>query len=199
AIAKHVLEEHQQIVERDVVDPKLLRKYISFARKKFKPKLTDEAVEEIKDFYISLRNKSTSSTESVKPIPITARQLEAIVRLSEACAKVRLSNFVTIEDAKRAISLLKYSLMQVGFDEETQSFDIDRVTTGIPSSKRGKIIAVRETISRLESSMGKLIPIEEIEKIVNDKMSKDDLEDAINQLSKTGDIFRPKQGFIQKL
>ena len=47
--------------------------------------------------------------------------------------------------------------------------------------------------------MGKLIPIEEIEKIVNDKMSKDDLEDAINQLSKTGDIFRPKQGFIQKL
>ncbi len=199
AIATHVLEEHQQQVERDVVDPKVLRKYISFARKAFKPKLTDEAVAEIKDFYISLRNKSTSSTEGVKPIPITARQLEAIVRLSEACAKVRLSNFVTIEDAKRAISLLKYSLMQVGFDQETQTFDIDRITTGIPSSQRGKIIAVRETISKLESSMGKLIPIEEIEKIVGDKLSKDDLDDAINQLSKSGYIFKPKPGYIQKL
>lgn len=199
AIANHVLEEHQQQVERDVVDPKLLRKYISFARKSFKPKLTDEAVAEIKDFYISLRNRSTSSTEGVKPIPITARQLEAIVRLSEACAKVRLSNFVTIEDSKRAISLLKYSLMQVGFDQETQTFDIDRITTGIPSSQRGKIIAVRETISKLELSMGKLIPIEEIEKIVGDKLSKDDLDDAINQLSKSGYIFKPKPGYIQKL
>ncbi len=199
AIASHILEEHQQQVERDVIDPKVLRKYISFARKKVKPKLTDEAVEAMKDFYISLRNKSTSSTEGVKPIPITARQLEAIVRLSEACAKVRLSNFVTIEDAKRAISLLKYSLMQVGFDQETQTFDIDRITTGIPSSQRGKIIAVRETISKLESSMGKLIPIEEIEKIVGDKLSKDDLDDAINQLSKSGYIFKPKPGYIQKL
>ncbi len=199
AIATHVLEEHQQEVERDVIDPKLLRKYISFARKKVKPKLTDEAIREIKDFYISLRNKSTSSTEGIKPIPITARQLEAIVRLSEASAKVRLSNFVTTEDSKRAITLLKYSLMQVGFDEETQSFDIDRITTGIPSSKRGKIIAVRETISRLESSMGKLIPIEEIEKIVSEKMSKDELDDAINQLAKSGDIFKPKPGYIQKL
>ncbi len=199
AIANHVLEEHQQEVERDVVNPRTLRKYISFARRKFKPKLTNEAVEEIKNFYISLRNKSTSSTDGVKPIPITARQLEAIVRLSEACAKVRLSNFVTIEDSKRAISLLKYSLMQVGFDQETQTFDIDRIATGIPSSKRGKIIVVRESISKLESSMGKLIPIEEIEKIVGDKLSKDELDDALNQLSKSGDIFKPKPGYIQKL
>ena len=199
AIANHVLEEHKQGVERDVVDPKVLRKYISFARKKIKPKLTDEAILEIKDFYITLRNKSVSSTSEIKPIPITARQLEAIVRLSEACAKVRLSSFVTIDDARRAITLLKYSLLQVGFDEETQSFDIDRVTTGIPSSKRGKIITIRETISRLESSMGKLIPIEEIEKEIGGKMSKDDMEDAINQLAKSGDIFKPKPGYIQKL
>ena len=90
-------------------------------------------------------------------------------------------------------------MMQVGYDEETQSFDIDRVTTGIPTSKRNKIIVVREAISRLESSLGKLIPVIELEKELGERMSKEDLEDAINQLSKIGDIFKPKTGYIQKL
>jgi len=198
AVASHILEEHQQEVQRDVLDPKFLRKYISFARK-VKPHLTDEAVAEIKEFYVSIRNKSISSTGDLKPIPITARQLEAIIRLSEACAKVRLSKEVTIEDTQRAIKLLKHSMKQVGYDEESQSFDIDRVTTGIPTSKRGKIITLKETLSKLESSLGKLIPLEELEKELEDKMSKDELEEAINQLSKSGDIFRPKAGFIQKI
>jgi replicative DNA helicase Mcm len=198
AIATHVLEEHQTEIDRNVLPTDFLRKYISYARK-IKPKLSDSAVEKIKEFYISLRNKSVSSTATIKPIPITARQLEAIIRLSEACAKIRLSKEVSVEDAKRAIKLLKHSLMQVGYDEETDSFDIDRITTGMPTSKRGKIITVKETISKLESSLGKLIPIEEIEKALGDKMSKDDLDEAINQLSKSGDIFKPKQGFIQKL
>lgn len=199
AIARHVLEEHKQEIVRDVIDPKLIRKYVAYARKTIKPKLTDEAISEIMEFYISIRNKTVSSGSEIKAIPITARQLEAIVRLSEACAKVRLGKQVTVEDAKKAISLLKYSMMQVGFDEETQTFDIDRVATGIPTSKRGKIIAVREVISKLESSMGKLIPLEELERELGDKMSKEELEDSINQLAKTGDIFKPKPGYIQKL
>ncbi len=200
AIARHVLQEHKQEIIRDVIDPKLIRKYVAYARKTIKPKLTDEAISEIMEFYISIRNKTVSTSgNELKAIPITARQLEAIVRLSEACAKVRLSPEVTIEDAKKAITLLKYSMMQVGFDEETQTFDIDRVTTGIPTSKRGKIILVRETLSKLESSLGKLIPLEEIERELSEKMSKEELDDSINQLAKAGDIFKPKPGFIQKL
>jgi len=197
AIASHVLEEHKQQIERDVIDPVLLRKYVAYARK-IKPKLTDEAADEIKEFYISIRNKVISGSE-IKAIPITARQLEAIVRLSEACAKIRLSSYVTVEDAKRAIGLVKYSMMQVSFDEETQSFDVDRITTGIPTSKRSKIIIVRDTIAKLESSLGKLIPVEELEKEIGERMSKDEIDDAINQLSKSGDIFKPKAGYIQKL
>ena len=199
AIASHVLEEHKQKVVREVIEPKLLRKYISYARKRQSPKLTEEASNEIKDFYISLRNQSVRADTEIKPIPITARQLEAIIRLSEACAKLRLSDKVECEDARRAIKLLKHSLKQVGYDEETKTFDIDRVATGMPSSKRGKILAVKETLSELESKLGKLIPYEEIEKALEDKMSKDELEESINQLSKAGDIFKPKKGYIQKI
>jgi replicative DNA helicase Mcm len=198
AIASHVLEEHKQEVIREVIDPNLLRKYVSFARKKA-PKLTDEAIDEIKDFYIKIRTQSVNTEAAIKPIPITARQLEAIVRLSEACAKVRLADTVAREDAIRAIKLLKYSMTQVGYDEETKTFDIDRVTTGISSSKRGKIVMMKEALAHLESRLGKLIPLEEVEKELEGKCTKEEITEAIDQLSKAGDVFRPKHGFIQKL
>lgn len=200
AVASHMLEEHKQGVVRDVVEASLLRKYIAYARQKVKPKLTDEAIEEIKEFYIRLRNQPGGKGDSeIKPIPITARQLEGIIRLSEAHARMRLSEKVERTDAKRAIELLKISLMQVGYDEDTKSFDIDRVTTGVTASKRGKIIMVKETLSQLESRLGKLIPMEELEMAVEGKMTADELEDAINQLSKAGDIFKPKKGFVQRI
>ncbi|MGV8142829.1 MAG: restriction endonuclease [Candidatus Pacearchaeota archaeon] len=83
--------------------------------------------------------------------------------------------------------------------EETQSFDVDRIATGIPTSKRGKIITVRETISRLESSMGRLIPIEDIERELKGQLSLEEIEDCLKQLAKAGDLFKPKPGYIQKL
>ena len=136
---------------------------------------------------------------NIKPIPITARQLEGIIRLSEAHAKMRLSNEVSREDSQKAIDLLKMSLQQVGYDEETKTFDIDKITTGISSSKRGKILIVRESIAKLESRLGKLIPMEELEKELANKITTIELEDALSQLSKSGDIFKPKKGFIQKI
>ena len=198
AIATHVLEEHKQGVIRDVIDPKLLKKYISYAKKNFKPKLSNDAIDEIKTFYVKLRNQSVKSDSAIKPISITARQLEGIIRLSEACAKARLSDEVIREDAKKAIELLKVVLMEVGYDEETKTFDIDRITTGITSSKRSKILLVREAIGQLESKIGKLIPMEELEKLLGDRINQIELDDAITQLSKSGDIFRPKKGFIQR-
>ncbi|MEK6933528.1 MAG: minichromosome maintenance protein MCM [Nanoarchaeota archaeon] len=199
AIATHVLEEHKQEVIRDIIDPKILRKYISYAKQKVKPKLTEEAIEEIKDFYVRLRNQSVSSEMAIKPIPITARQLEGIIRLSEAYARLHLRNEVKREDAVKAIELLKVSLTQVGYDEETKTFDIDKITSGITAGKRNKILIIRELISKLESKLGKLIPMEEIEKSVEGKISSVELEDILTQLSKSGDIFRPKKGYIQKI
>ncbi len=199
AIATHVLEEHQQDVVRDIVDPALLRKYIAYAKQKFSPKLTEGAMEEIKDFYVNLRNQSIKTDSDIKPIPITARQLEGIIRLSTAHAKMRLSDEIKREDAIKAIELLKVSLQHVGYDEETKMFDIDRIQTGISSSKRGKILSVKDTISQLESKLGKLIPIEELEKEIGSRLTKDELEEALTQLSKSGDIFKPKKGYIQKV
>ncbi|MFZ5955847.1 MAG: minichromosome maintenance protein MCM [Nanoarchaeota archaeon] len=198
SIASHVLKEHKKDTSYDLIEKSLLRKYVAYAKQKFNPALSEEAVEEIKSFYVGLRNQPKTSDDILQPIPISARQLEALIRLSEACARARLSKKVTKDDAKRAIDLMKFYLMQVGYDYETKKFDIDKIS-GNPASKMNKLLIVKEALEKLEGKLGKLIPIEELEKELGDKMKADELEEAVNKLIQKGDLFRPKRGFIQRM
>jgi replicative DNA helicase Mcm len=197
-IATHVLSEHSNEAHGMLIERNLFRKYVAYSKQRVKPELTKESIEELKKFYVELRNKPVSSESSMKPIPISARQLQALIRMAEASAKVRLSEEVSRDDAKKAINLMKYYLMQVGYDYESKTIDIDRISTGISTSKRSKIIAVRDTIIHLESRLGSLIPIEELEKELEGKLSKQDIEEAVNKLQSSGDIFKPKRGYVQR-
>lgn len=206
AIATHILSEHKRTAIPSPIEPGLLKKYIAYAKQNISPELTDKAAEEINKFYVNLRNSSTSivvGETKREPIPITPRQLEALIRVSEAYAKARLSKKVTRDDARRAIEMIKYFLGKVGYDHEAQQLDIDRIATGIPTSQRGSIILVRETIKKLELRLGKLIPIEELAREIGEKtggkIDIDFVEDAIDMLIRSGDIFKPKKGFIQRI
>jgi replicative DNA helicase Mcm len=197
-IADHVLHEHRQEGEGMLVPRELFRKYVAYAKQRIKPELSDEAVEEIKRFYVELRNKPVAVEGGMRPIPISARQLQALIRMSEACAKMRLSKKVTKEDALKSIDLMKYYLMQVGYDYESKTFDIDKISGKYSASQRGKILNVRDIIIDLENRLGKMIPLEEIERELEDKMTKDEIDTALNKLSNSGDIFSPKRGYIQR-
>lgn len=201
-MASFILTLHQEPnKEVPEIQTQLLKKYIAYARQNIKPKLTDEAVEEIKQYYVKMRNTG-SSDEGVQSIPISARQLEALVRMAEASARMRLAQKVTKKDAKIAIDLVHYCLSQVGVDPETGKIDIDRISTGITSSERGKIVTVREIIGELESAFGKNtpIPVSDIQRESMEKgMSEDKVDEAIEKLKRSGDIFEPKPGFIQKI
>jgi replicative DNA helicase Mcm len=197
-IAKHVLSEHSEEGKVMLIPRELFRKYVAYTKQRVNPELSKEAIEELKKFYVELRNKPVSSESAMRPIPISARQLQALIRMSEASAKLRLSKKVSREDAKQAIELMKYYLMQVGYDYESQTFDIDRISTGIPTSQRSKIITVRETLTHLESRLGSLIPVEELVNELKDKLTENEIDDALSKLQASGDIFRPKKGYIQR-
>jgi len=200
AIASHVLMERQHVQETKIsIDTAMIRKYAAYAKQRIFPELSDKAIDEIKHFYIELRNKPVISADLVKPIPITARQLEGLIRLAEANARARLSKKVTRDDAKKAIELLKFCLGQVGYDYESQQIDIDKISTGVTASQKSKIIYVREAISRLESRIGKLIPVEELDKELDGKLEKEIVEEIVDKLAMAGDIFKPKRGFIQRM
>jgi replicative DNA helicase Mcm len=195
AIATHVLNIHQMKGKKSEIERELFRKYIAYAKQKIVPKLTEEAVIEIKNFYVKLRNMQTTGESS--SIAISARQLQGLIRLSEAHAKSRLSLLVEKQDAHVAIRLTTYYLMQVGYDPETKRFDIDRFTTRIASSQRSKIILLRETIKKLEERFGKQIPLEELKQELGNNFSDPEFEEAIEKLKKSGDLFEPKMGFLQ--
>jgi len=200
SIATHVLSQYQKDDKIIPVERDLFRKYVAFAKQRIKPLLTDEAVKEIREFYVKMRNAPAhADSAGIKSIPISARQLEALVRLSEAHAKMRLSKKVTKEDAKIAIDIIKYYMMQVGYDSETKSFDIDRIAIGVSTSQRSKVILLRETVGKLEERLGKFIPVEELEKELQGKMSRDEIDDSIQKLKASGDIFEPRKGFVQKV
>ena len=198
-IATHVLHEHQKQGEDMLIPREIFRKYVAYAKQRIKPELSEEAIAEIKKFYIDLRNKPVSSESAMRPIPISARQLQALVRMAEASAKLRLSKKVTREDATIAIEIMKYYLMQVGYDYESKTIDIDRIGSKFSSSQRNKILTVRDIITELESRLGKMIPIEEIEKELEGKMDKNEIEDAINKLVINTEIFKPRRGYVQRM
>ncbi len=194
AIATHVLNLHKGNEQKSAIDRDLFKKYVAYAKQKYSPKLTDETVNEIKDFYVKLRN--ISITGESRSISISARQLQGLIRLAEAHAKSRLSLTVDKEDAQVAIRLTKYYMMQVGYDAETKSFDIDRFTVGTSSSKRNKIILLKETIKKLEDKYGKQVPLDILRSELKD-LSDRDFDESMEKLKKSGDLFQPKSGFVQ--
>ena len=198
-IASHVLQEHREEGETMLIPRDIFRKYVAYAKQRIKPKLTDEAVDAIKKFYVDLRNKPAASESAMRPIPISARQLQALIRMSEASAKVRLSETVDQEDADQAIEIIKYYLNQVGYDYETKTFDIDKASSLMTSSQRSKVFIVRDSITQLEKSMGKMIPIEEIEKDLEHKLTNEEIHDAMEKLTSQGEIFKPRRGYVGKI
>ncbi len=200
-LAGFVLNLHQESdTSKTEVSTELLRKYISYARQHSKPVLSNEAIEVLKKFYVKIRNSDVSSEKGIRSVPISARQLEALVRLAEASAKVRLDSEVRKEDAQKAIELLEFCLHQVGIDPETGKIDIDRISTGVTFSERTKLISIKEIINELEKKFGEEIPIKDIiEEASARGMSQDKAEDAIERLKRQGDIYEPKRGFIQKV
>ncbi len=197
AIATHVLNIHQRKDKKPDITIDLFKKYIAYAKRKIEPALTDEAVNEIKNFYVRLRNIQQSG--DIKSIPISARQLQGLVRLAEAHAKSRLSLVVEKIDAETAIKLTTYYLMQVGYDPETKRFDIDRFTTRISSSQRSKLILLRETIKKLEDIHGKQIPLEVLRQELGNNITDAEFEETIQKLEKEGQVFHPKHGYVQEI
>ena len=200
--ASFILSLHQNPEKaQSEIPTTLLKKYFAYVRQRIQPKMTDQAVEELKEYYISMRNSGANAEGGIKSIPITARQLEGLVRLSEASAKIRLSKTVTKKDALKAIEMIDYCLNQIAKDKDTGQIDIDRLTSKITATQRSSIGILKDIIHTLEEQTGqKIIPVEQILHAAQEKnINQETAEDILEKLRRSGDIFEPKKGFIQKL
>jgi len=195
-MTEHILELHRRgmVPVESPIEPDLLRKYISYA-KNVKPVLTHEAIQRLRDFYLAMRSSGTEGA----PIAITARQLESLVRLAEARARVALRKEVTAEDAEAAITIMRKSLEEVGIDMASHRMDIDVIMTGKPKSLRDKLQVILGTILEMEKETGmveKKVLLETLE--TKHSISTGEAERLLNQMLKEGTLYSPRDGFLKK-
>jgi replicative DNA helicase Mcm len=188
---EYILEQLKPVMPD--IDPVLFRKYIAHAKRSCFPLLSPEAKEALIGYYLRLRGLA----EPNKAVPVTARQLEALVRLAEASARIRLSNTIEVGDAERVIHIVDACLRQVAYDAKTGTFDIDKVTTGISKEKRDIVRVIKDAIRDIGGE-GKRAGIDLVIDAVTSKgFGRDKVRDGIDMLLRNGEAMEPKQGIIQ--
>ncbi|MCT9094664.1 minichromosome maintenance protein MCM [Haloarchaeobius sp. HME9146] len=177
------------------IDADLVRKYIAYAKQNCYPRMTEEARESIRDFYVDLRSKGQDEDA---PVPVTARKLEALVRLSEASARMRLSDTVEESDADRVITIVRECLQNIGVDPETGEFDADVIETGQSKSQRDRIKNLKALISDIEEDYDEGAPVDVVlERADEIGMDQSKAEHEIEKLKQKGEVYEPRTDHLR--
>jgi len=195
-MSEHILALHKMKTtpEEAPLPPELLRKYISYA-KRIQPVLSDDAVKELREFYLRMRSIS-GSAES--PVAITPRQLESLIRLSESRARSFLRDKVTVEDARAIIRLVTVSLQDVGIDTTTGKIDIDVIMTGKPKSLRDRMQIIISTVGEMEKETGFVEETPLYEALKEKGVDEEKARAAVSQLIREGVLYAPKPGQVKR-
>ena len=195
-IAKHIIRRNttKGIDKKSTVEVDLLTKYLSYA-KRGEPELTPEAEKKILDYYMQMRN-----VESEEMITVTPRQLEGIIRLSTARARLLMKDRVEEEDAERAIFLIQSMLQDAGVDVNTGKVDLG-VLQGKPRSEVSKMQLFMDVLRSLEGD--NKIPVEErifvkeLEK--SEKFTEEEARNFIRRMLREASIYESKPGHYNRV
>ena len=195
-IASHILEIHKDVehAAKPAIDIDLFAKYLTYARRG-EPTLTAEAIDIIRGYYMEMRR-----AESEGMITVTPRQLEGLVRLATARARLLLKSNVEAEDAQRAIYLVGEMLRTAGVDVNTGKMDVG-VLYGKPQSEVSKQKLFMEVFAGmlgqdLNGSIEEKNLISELVK--TGRFSEDEARAHIARFNKEGRIYEKGSGIWGK-
>lgn len=192
--AKYTLGEELSEAERESIEPpisrEVLRAYIAYAKERVFPRIRDDDVKEaLQQYFVGLRQANGSQDASDEnPVPVTYRKEQAIERLAEASARVRLSETVEHEDVERAVHLVEKSLRQVGRDSETGQFDADVIETGTTTSQRSRIKRIANEVQERGG-----VTLDELDEALED-VGRGLIEKELEKLAESGDIYNLGDG-----
>ncbi|MGQ0795627.1 MAG: minichromosome maintenance protein MCM [Nitrosopumilaceae archaeon] len=195
-IARHILNLHRSSPAdtKSLIDVDILTKYLSYV-KKIDPVLTKEAEDKILEYYMKMRN-----VESEGMITVTPRQLEGLIRLSTARARLLMKDQVDAEDAERAIFLIESMLQDAGVDVNTGQVDLG-VLQGKPHSEVSKMQLFMDVMKSLEGDEKR--PVEEKtfvkELIKTGKFTEEEARKYIKKLQRESAIYESKPGHYNRV
>ena len=170
-----------------------IRKYVAYAKRTVHPNLDEEAKKHIINYYVQTRKKTGEFQDSVA---ITARSLEALARLAEASARIRLSETATIDDAERAVNLTRlwrYDLMGENYDETS-------IASNKKGSRRNDELTILDIVERLSvNGDGRAQQTDVLNEAERMKIPRAKAEDIIDSLNRSGTLIRPTgYDYLQK-
>ena len=194
-IASHILEIHRDIehAAQSAIEIDLFRKYLAYA-KQIEPKLTTEAIDILRNYYLQMRN-----VDSEGMITATPRQLEGLVRLATARARLLLKDTVDSEDANRAIYLVSQMLETVGIDVNTGKVDLG-VLHGKPLSETSKLKTFTDVFNGLSGEDKNDVEEKNFinELVKSGKFTEDEAKEFIRKAMQNGQIYERRAGFYAK-
>jgi len=136
------------------LDIKTFKKFVQFVRSRCSPRLSEASSEVLASQYVKIRDSvrarcAQAGGDTAQVVPITVRQLEALVRLSESLAKMRLSATVAAEDVAEALRLFKVSTMAASETDATNGQDLLQQSAAGPD---------RDAYARCESFLRSRLP-----------------------------------------
>jgi replicative DNA helicase Mcm len=170
---------------KGIVNRELIRKYVAFAKRSIHPKLSSQARDALREYYVETRRKGGESHDSIS---ISARAIEGLYRLAQASARVRLSEEATIDDAQRAIRLTRFwrhELMGENFDETT-------LQSGKKATARNRERTILEIVRRIYVETGQIVSLNDVlTEAGRSDITRDAAEDLIDALCRDGRLMRP--------
>ncbi|MBT4509294.1 MAG: minichromosome maintenance protein MCM [Thaumarchaeota archaeon] len=195
-IAQHIINLHtpKGIDQKSLIDSETLTKYLSYV-KRIDPKLTKEAEEKILDYYMKMR-----TVEAEEMITVTPRQLEGLIRMATARARLLLKTQVEEEDAERAIYLLQNMFESAGIDVNTGKVDLG-VLQGRPRSEVSKIQLFMDIMKSLEGEHK--TPVDEkqlIEELAKtEKFTEEEAKNFTRKMARDSSIYESKPGHYNRV
>lgn len=157
-LANHVLRVHMGIAsaqeeQQGEIDIAFFKKYVAYARAKCAPRLDQTAAEALQNYYVSVRKDQSNSENS--PIPLTVRQLEAIVRIAESLAKLQLQQVATTVHVEEAIRLFNVSTIKAitsGQVDVSSTSDIQAVEAKLRELPIHQMISTSKVVKNLSTT-----------------------------------------------
>jgi len=185
-LATHLVKLYYQDVQEkqaslDLVNRELLAKYISYARENVHPTLSQDAANDLVTAYADMRKLGGGKNT----VTATPRQLESLIRLSEAHARVRLSEVVEREDVAEAERLVRTAIRQAATDPRTGQIDMDLLTTGQSASAAGRIAKLADAMAMALEGLNSLGEEPLYTKVREDSsipVSRDDFRSALERM-----------------
>jgi len=192
-------KDEAQQREEENFEMKHLRNYIKYAKQTYNPVLSDAAGQQLIQNYVEMR-KIGSGRGQITAYP---RQLESLIRLAEAHARMRFSDTVEIVDVDEAARLHREALKQSATDPTTGRIDVSILTTGQSSASRKRRQEVAKALQELLSKKNKT-PTITYDKLFSDFKGSSDIQitremydDALRDLQDGNVITRAGQNTIR--